>query len=198
MFPQPPQPYGYGYDMMDRYGNGQLRIEQGDYNNLRTSSYGNQDAYSLYGRMNYAVGDNSFRSMAAANQPGTAPGASAHVAYNAGPVVPPVPSATRASNAGLATIGYGASGATANYDSAYRRHNEYGYKPNGGAGAGYGNVPYAGYGYSPIGAALGGHTYGMPSPYGYGAAGYAGSQYDPVAYGGAGGFAAGIEGYRRR
>ncbi|KAL1486442.1 hypothetical protein MTO96_031385 [Rhipicephalus appendiculatus] len=94
MFPAPPQPYSFGYDNVDEFGNRQFRSERGDSNNAKTGSYGYRDANGLYRRVNYVADAYGFRATVDTNEPGTAPGASADVVFNASPVVPPVPSGT--------------------------------------------------------------------------------------------------------
>ncbi|KAH7967099.1 hypothetical protein HPB49_022681 [Dermacentor silvarum] len=186
-YSSPPQPYSFGYDTADEFGNRQFRSEQGDANNAKTGSYGYTDVNGLYRRVSYVADANGFRATVDTNEPGTAPGASAGVVFNAAPVVPPVP-------AGTATpAAYGAREAPG-YNNALSGDGGYGYDPYGRrAGAGYG-----GYGrlvYGPSGAAVGGYANGGRTPSGYGAAGYAAGQYGPAGYGR---LAAGHHGFRRR
>ncbi|KAK8777742.1 hypothetical protein V5799_020918 [Amblyomma americanum] len=191
MFPKPPQPYTFGYDNVDEYGNRQFRSEQGDSSNAKTGSYGYRDAYGLYRRVNYVADANGFRATVDTNEPGTAPGASANAVFNAAPVVPPVPGGAAASRAGFAPTAYGASGVATGYNNAYGGYTGYGYGPYSGGAAGYGRIPYAGNGYTQNGAAVGGYAYGA------GAGAYAGG-YGSFGYGGANGWAPGYGGYRRR
>ncbi|KAK8772638.1 hypothetical protein V5799_024130 [Amblyomma americanum] len=182
-----PQPYSFGYDTVDEYGNRQFRSEQGDVNNVKTGSYGYRDVNGLYRRVNYIADANGFRATVDTNEPGTAPGSSADVVFNAAPVVPPVPGGAGAPAA------YGSSALAAGYNNGgYGRFGGYGGYGSGGA---YGYGGYGRYGAAPNGRALGGYAYGGNTPYGYGAAGNAGGRYAPAGYGAAGGWAAG---YRRR
>ncbi|KAK8782507.1 hypothetical protein V5799_016154 [Amblyomma americanum] len=196
-YASPPQPYSFGYDNVDEYGNRQFRSEQGDSSNAKTGSYGYRDAYGLYRRVNYVADANGFRATVDTNEPGTAPGASADVVFNAAPVVPPVAGGAAASRAGFAPTAYGATGVASGYNNAYAGNRGYGYGLYGGAAAGYGRVPYAGFGYAPGGGSLGGYAYGAYSPYGSRGAGYPAGRYGPAAYGGPNGWAAGPPGFRR-
>lgn len=83
----PPQPYTFGYDTVDEYGNKQFRNEQSDSNNVKTGSYGYTDANGLYRRVNYVADAHGFRTTIETNEPGTKAGASADAVYNANPVV---------------------------------------------------------------------------------------------------------------
>ncbi|KAK8767216.1 hypothetical protein V5799_006003 [Amblyomma americanum] len=168
---QPPQPYSFGYDNVDEYGNRQFRSEQGNSSNTKTGSYGYRDAYGLYRRVNYVADAIGFRATVDTNEPGTAPGASADVVFNAAPVVPPVP--RRAVSLKGRVCSYCVRG--------------YEYGPYGGAAVGYGRVPYAGYGYTSASGALGGYCYEGYPQYGYGGAGYQSGRYGPAPYGGANG-----------
>ncbi|XP_077512834.1 uncharacterized protein LOC144124030 [Amblyomma americanum] len=200
-YASPPQPYSFGYDNVDEYGNRLFHIEQSDANNAKTGSYGYRDAYGLYRRVNYIADANGFRATVDTNEPGTAPGASADVVFNAAPVVPPTPGGAAGSATGVAAFAYGARGAAPNYSSAYNGYGRYENAPYGGNPGAYGYGGYGGYG--PYGSAsggpaLGGYAYGGYTPYGQGAAGYAAGRYAPGGYGAAAGWAAGQYGYRRR
>ncbi|KAK8754913.1 hypothetical protein V5799_002381 [Amblyomma americanum] len=191
MFGQPPQPYSFGYDNVDEYGNRLFHREQGDANNAKSGSYGYRDAYGLYRRVNYVADANGFRATVDTNEPGTAPGASADVVFNAAPVVPPTPGGAEGATAGVAPFAYGARGAAPNYSSAYNGYGRYGHAPNSGNPGAYGYGGYGSYGSASGGPALGGYAYGGYTPYGQGAAGYAAGRYAPGGYGAAAGWAAG-------
>ncbi|XP_077553469.1 uncharacterized protein LOC144168337 [Haemaphysalis longicornis] len=153
----PPEPYNFGYDTVDEFGNRQFRSEQGDSNNAKTGSYGYRDVNGLYRRVNYVADANGFRATVDTNEPGTAPGASADAVFNAAPVVPPVPSG--------GPLAYGA-GAVAPY-SGYAGNGRYGHGAFGRAGSAYGSVPYGGYGsFAGETPALGGYAGGY-TPTGY-------------------------------
>ncbi|XP_049518695.1 prisilkin-39-like [Dermacentor silvarum] len=182
----PPQPYSFGYDTLDEFGNRQFRSEQSDSNNVKTGSYGYRDVNGLYRRVSYIADANGFRATVDTNEPGTAPGASADAVFNAAPVVPPVP-------AGAATpTAYGTRTAAPAYNG-YGGYGQYGYDQYGRGAGGYGYGGNGLSGYAPNG--LGGYAYGASSPYGYGAAGYTGGRYTPAAYGTR---VAGHHGWRRR
>ncbi|KAK8772632.1 hypothetical protein V5799_024124 [Amblyomma americanum] len=166
-----------------------------------TLKWGYRDAYGLYRRVNYVADANGFRATVDTNEPGTAPGASADVVFNAAPVVPPTPGGAAGSAPGVASIVYGARGAAPNYSSAYNGYGRYGKAPYGGNVGAYGYGGYGGYGsYGSAsgGPALCGYAYRGYAPYGQGAAGYAAGRYAPGGYGAAAGWAAGQYGYRRR
>ncbi|XP_070388815.1 adult-specific rigid cuticular protein 15.7-like [Dermacentor albipictus] len=196
-YASPPQPYSFGYDNVDEYGNRQFRSEQGDSSNAKTGSYGYRDANGLYRRVNYVADANGFRVTVDTNEPGTAPGGSADAVFNAAPVVPPVPS-------GAAQIGaptaFAARAALPYNAGGYSGYGRYGYNPYAGAAGARGYAPYGRQGYVASGPALGGYAYGGSVPYGYGATGYA-ADYAPGVYGapaGYGGWPSNHHGYRRR
>ncbi|KAH7965353.1 hypothetical protein HPB49_006271 [Dermacentor silvarum] len=193
----PPQPYNFGYDNVDEYGNRQFRSEQGDANNVKTGSYGYRDVNGLYRRVNYVADANGFRATVDTNEPGTAPGASADAVFNAAPVVRPVPS-------GAAQIGAPtayAVRAPAPYNArSYSGSGSYEYNPYADAAAAYAYAPNERQGYVASGPAHRGYAYGGQSTYGYDAAGY-GAGYAPGAYGasaGHGSWPSAHHGYRRR
>ncbi|KAH7967336.1 hypothetical protein HPB49_024115 [Dermacentor silvarum] len=196
-YASPPQPYSFGYDNVDEYGNQQFRSEQGDSNNAKTGSYGYRDANGLYRRVNYVADANGFRATVDTNEPGTTPGASADVVFNAAPVVPPVPSADTQIGAPAA---YAVRTAAPYNAGGYSGYGRYGYNPYGGAAGVYGYSPYGRQGYVASGPALGGYAYGGQSPYGYGAAGYT-AGYAPGTNGAPSGYGSrpsAHHGYRRR
>ncbi|KAL1476349.1 hypothetical protein MTO96_036569 [Rhipicephalus appendiculatus] len=196
-YASPPQPYSFGYDNMDEYGNRQFRSEQGDSNNAKTGSYGYRDVNGLYRRVNYVADANGFRATVDTNEPGTAPGASADAVFNAAPVVPPVPSGAVL---GGAPAAYAAGPAAPYNTGGYSGYGRYGYNPYSGTAGAYGYAPYGRIGYAPGGPTLGVQAYGGSAPYVYGAAG-SGGAYVPGAYGdptGYGGLPSAHHGYRRR
>ncbi|KAH8008952.1 hypothetical protein HPB51_008143 [Rhipicephalus microplus] len=208
-FAGPPQPYSTNYDIVDELGNRQYRSEQGDANNVKTGSYGYTDVYGLYRRVNYIADANGFRATVDTNEPGTAPGASADVVFNAAPVVPPVPGGTAAS-ASFGAARYGAPGYSARasipgYNNGYGRYGAYGapgayggyggYGPTAVANGAYGYGGFGRSGYAPYGQGLGGYgNGGYARPNGYGSA-FGAGRYGAAGYGG---FTAGYPGYRRR
>ncbi|XP_077553471.1 uncharacterized protein LOC144168339 [Haemaphysalis longicornis] len=184
-YASPPEPYNFGYDTVDEFGNRQFRSEQSDANNAKTGSYGYRDVNGLYRRVNYVADANGFRATVDTNEPGTAPGASADVVFNAAPVVPPVPSG--------GSLAYGV-GAAAPYNG-YAGNGRYGYGAFGRAGGAYGSVPYGGFGGSRGRPFLGGYANG------YGRSVLAAGSYRPAGYAVPGrynGLASGPYGYRRR
>ncbi|KAH6940171.1 hypothetical protein HPB50_025979 [Hyalomma asiaticum] len=178
-YASPPQPYSFGYDNVDEYGNRQFRTEQGDTNNAKTGSYGYRDVNGLYRRVNYVADAYGFRATVSTNEPGTAPGASADAVFNAAPVVPPVPKEA-AQNA--APAAYGLQTAAPYYGGGYGGYRGYGYNPNVGPTGAYGYAPYSGQGYGARAPALGGFAYAGQSLYGYAGSSY-GAGYGPGVYG---------------
>ncbi|KAH6938680.1 hypothetical protein HPB50_011715 [Hyalomma asiaticum] len=190
----PPQPYSFGYDNVDEYGNRQFRTEQGDSNNAKTGSYGYRDVNGLYRRVNYVADANGFRATVDTNEPGTAPGASADAVFNAAPVVPPVPSG--AAQRGVPAV-LGARASTPYNTGRYSGYGGYGYNPYAGAAGAYG---YAQQGRQGFAASALARHYGAEAPYGYGVAGY-GFGYGPGVYSAPAGYASWpsvYQGYRRR
>ncbi|XP_050043580.1 uncharacterized protein [Dermacentor andersoni] len=197
VYASPPQPYSFGYDNVDEYGNRQFRSEQGDSNNAKTGSYGYRDVNGLYRRVNYVADVNGFRATVDTNEPGTAPGASADAVFNAAPVVPPV---TSGRGQIVAPGAYLARAARPYNAGGYSGYGGYGYNPYGGIAGGYGYTPYGRQGYVTSSPPLGGYAYGGQPPYGYGAAGYAAGN-SPGVYGTPAGYRSwpsAHRGYRRR
>ncbi|KAH7963224.1 hypothetical protein HPB52_020149 [Rhipicephalus sanguineus] len=164
----PPQPYSFGYDNVDEYGNRQFRSEQGDSNNIKTGSYGYRDVNGLYRRVNYVADANGFRATGLHRelQPaGYADGVA--VPYNAG-----------------GYSGYGRYG----YNPYPGAAGPYGYAP-------YGRIQYAAGGPVLAGQAYGG---GAPYGYGaagFGGGYVPGAYGSPAGYGG---LPSAHHGYRRR
>ncbi|KAL1424084.1 hypothetical protein MTO96_020514 [Rhipicephalus appendiculatus] len=165
----PPQPYSFGYNNVDEYGNRQFHAEQGDSNNAKIGSYGYRDANGLFRRVNYVADAYGFRATVDTNEPGTAPGASADAVFNAAPLVSPVPSSAGQSPSPEV---YGTQAAAAYSAGGYGGYGGYGYNHYAGAAGPYGYVPYGRYGGVASGSELGGLAYG------YTAAGY-GAGYRP-------------------
>ncbi|KAL1442504.1 hypothetical protein MTO96_030766 [Rhipicephalus appendiculatus] len=86
----PPQPYSFGYDNVDEFGTQSYHKEQGDANNVKTGTYGYRDANGIFRRVSYVADANGFRATVDTNEPGTAPGSSADVVFNAKPISVPV------------------------------------------------------------------------------------------------------------
>ncbi|KAH7962142.1 hypothetical protein HPB52_014569 [Rhipicephalus sanguineus] len=193
----PPQPYSFGYNNVDEYGNRQFHSEQGDSNNAKTGSYGYRDANGLYRRVNYVADAYGFRATVDTNEPGTAPGASADAVFNAAPVVSPVPSSAGQS---VAPVAYSAQAAAPYSAGGYDVYGGYGYNPYAGAAGAHGYAPYGRHGGITSGPALGGFAYGGQSTNGYADTGY-GEGYRPDVYGGPVGYGSWPSthhGFRRR
>ncbi|XP_022655387.1 cuticle protein 10.9-like [Varroa jacobsoni] len=78
-----PQPYSFGYDTVDEYGNKQFRQETSDANNAKRGSYGYTDADGIYRRVDYVADAAGFRATISTNEPGTKAGQSADAVFNA-------------------------------------------------------------------------------------------------------------------
>lgn len=66
-----PQPYSFGYDTVDEYGNKQFRQETSDANNAKRGSYGYTDADGIYRRVDYVADAAGFRATISTNEPGS-------------------------------------------------------------------------------------------------------------------------------
>ncbi|KAM7300512.1 uncharacterized protein ISCGN_016124 [Ixodes scapularis] len=66
-----PQPYQFGYETQDEYGNRQSRHEQDAGNGVKTGSYGYRDAYGLFRQVQYVADSGGFRAWVKTNEPGT-------------------------------------------------------------------------------------------------------------------------------
>ncbi|XP_054717404.1 cuticle protein 16.8-like [Uloborus diversus] len=67
-----PQPYDYGYDVKDDYGNKQFRKETGDGKGGVKGSYGYVDAHGIHRTVDYVADHHGFRASVKTNEPGTA------------------------------------------------------------------------------------------------------------------------------
>ncbi|XP_022649111.1 cuticle protein 19.8-like [Varroa jacobsoni] len=64
------QPYDFGYNIQDEYGNNQFRQESADNQSTVKGSYGYTDALGLYRRVEYVADENGFRAEIKSNEPG--------------------------------------------------------------------------------------------------------------------------------
>ncbi|XP_053207566.1 uncharacterized protein DDB_G0271670-like [Panonychus citri] len=69
---QPAEPYNFGYDVRDDYGNRQYRKEESDASGAVRGSYGYTDANGLFRIVEYIADANGFRANIKTNEPGTA------------------------------------------------------------------------------------------------------------------------------
>ncbi|OQR74094.1 hypothetical protein BIW11_09311 [Tropilaelaps mercedesae] len=65
-----PQPYDFGYNIQDEFGNNQFRQENADNRGAVRGSYGYTDALGLYRRVEYIADENGFRAEVKSNEPG--------------------------------------------------------------------------------------------------------------------------------
>ncbi|KAL1441015.1 hypothetical protein MTO96_008937 [Rhipicephalus appendiculatus] len=66
-----PQPYQFGYETQDEYGNRQSRHEQDAGNGVKTGMYGFRDAAGLFRQVQYVADHRGFRAWVKTNEPGT-------------------------------------------------------------------------------------------------------------------------------
>ncbi|XP_022240175.1 uncharacterized protein LOC106458290 isoform X2 [Limulus polyphemus] len=66
-----PQPYDFGYQVKDDYGNSQSRQEAGDDYGNKVGSYSYRDAYGIYRKVEYVADADGFRAKIKTNEPGT-------------------------------------------------------------------------------------------------------------------------------
>jgi hypothetical protein len=65
-----PQPYNFGYNVDDGYGNSNYQNEEGDTYGNKKGSYGYTDAYGVYRQVDYVADENGFRATIRTNEPG--------------------------------------------------------------------------------------------------------------------------------
>ncbi|XP_064472905.1 uncharacterized protein LOC135387738 [Ornithodoros turicata] len=64
------QPFDFGYNIQDEFGNTQFRQEKGDESGAVQGSYGYTDAYGVYRKVNYIADASGFRADIKSNEPG--------------------------------------------------------------------------------------------------------------------------------
>lgn len=74
-----PEPYSFGFDVRDEYGNSQYRKEEGDTRGVVRGSYGYTDAAGVYRQVEYVADANGFRANVKTNEPGMGSAAPAAV-----------------------------------------------------------------------------------------------------------------------
>lgn len=65
-----PQPFDFGYNVQDEFGNNQFRQEKGDESGSVQGSYGYTDAYGVFRKVHYVADQNGFRADVKSNEPG--------------------------------------------------------------------------------------------------------------------------------
>ncbi|GFX19245.1 cuticle protein 16.8 [Trichonephila clavipes] len=83
----PPQPYQFGYDSNDEYGNTAYRKEAGDANGRVQGSYGYKDAQGIERIVEYVADENGYRAQVKTNEPGTESKSPADIELYANPIV---------------------------------------------------------------------------------------------------------------
>ncbi|XP_053214707.1 cuticle protein 16.8-like [Panonychus citri] len=73
LYEHKPQPYSFGYDINDGYGNKNHKQEEGDEYGAKRGSYGYTDAHGIYRKVDYVADKHGFRATVSTNEPGTAP-----------------------------------------------------------------------------------------------------------------------------
>lgn len=71
--PSPYNPYSFGYEIDDNYGNKQWRQEKSHHPQSVQGSYGYRDKQGIYREVYYIADKNGFRANVKTNEPGTAP-----------------------------------------------------------------------------------------------------------------------------
>ncbi|RWS16360.1 Cuticle protein 16.8-like protein, partial [Dinothrombium tinctorium] len=66
-----PQPYSFGYNIDDGYGNNNFQNEEGDEHGGKRGSYGYTDAHGVYRKVDYIADNHGFRASISTNEPGT-------------------------------------------------------------------------------------------------------------------------------
>ncbi|XP_042897382.1 cuticle protein 10.9-like [Parasteatoda tepidariorum] len=87
---QIPKPFRFGYEFGDGLGMSQYRHESSDENGFVTGSYGYQDPYGVYRKVQYNAGVDGFRANILSNEPGLTSHVPADAPYS---VLPPPPAA---------------------------------------------------------------------------------------------------------
>ncbi|XP_064455837.1 uncharacterized protein LOC135366829 isoform X1 [Ornithodoros turicata] len=77
-----PQPYTFGYEIKDEWGNTQHRREDSDEYNTKRGSYGFTDARGIYRKVEYVADGHGFRAVVKTNEPGTASQNPAHAHFH--------------------------------------------------------------------------------------------------------------------
>ncbi|KAM7308608.1 putative structural constituent of cuticle [Ixodes scapularis] len=90
-----PQPFDFGYNVQDEFGNTQFRQEKGDESGSVQGSYGYTDALGVYRKVHYVADQNGFRADIKSNEPGVKQENPADVQL----VVEPPPSGVQAATA---------------------------------------------------------------------------------------------------
>lgn len=67
---QPINPYNFGYDVRDEFGNHQYRKEESDERGVVRGTYGYTDANGLYRFVDYVADHNGFKANIRSNEPG--------------------------------------------------------------------------------------------------------------------------------
>ncbi|KAH8020616.1 hypothetical protein HPB51_002565 [Rhipicephalus microplus] len=65
-----PQPFDFGYNVQDEFGNNQFRQEKGDESGSVQGAYGYTDSYGVYRKVHYVADQNGFRADIKTNEPG--------------------------------------------------------------------------------------------------------------------------------
>lgn len=80
---QPREPYNFGYDVKDEYGNHQYRKEESDSQGNVRGSYGYTDANGVFRVVDYVADVNGFRASIRSNEPGIGNAQAANILLNA-------------------------------------------------------------------------------------------------------------------
>jgi len=107
------EPFAYGYDINDGYGNTQYHKENGDEQGKVTGSYGYRDAYGVFRYVDYVADEHGFRATVKTNEPGTANESPADVDWQA-----EEPPAQTNPGSKTSAAGYSSSSSSSSYGSS--------------------------------------------------------------------------------
>jgi len=79
----PADPYNFGFDVRDEFGNNMFRKEDSDGRGSVTGSYGYTDANGLFRLVEYIADANGFRANVKSNEPGVGPASPADIVLTA-------------------------------------------------------------------------------------------------------------------
>ncbi|XP_013782761.1 cuticle protein 16.8-like [Limulus polyphemus] len=91
-----PEPYNFGYETTDEFGNLQSRHEEADGTGVVRGSYGYTDVYGIYRQVEYVADADGYRAVVKTNEPGTANANPANVEVFAEEALIPNPEAPAA------------------------------------------------------------------------------------------------------
>ncbi|XP_017461764.1 PREDICTED: adult-specific rigid cuticular protein 15.7-like, partial [Rhagoletis zephyria] len=134
----PHQPYGFGYNVDDGYGNKQWRHEKSQTPHAVSGTYGYKDKNGILREVNYVADEKGFRAMIKTTEPGTAPKDPSYVKMDANPIAVEYYPPSKKGGAGS----YSASSKPASYSGEGELYADSG-NAGGGSGASAGASGYS-------------------------------------------------------